>query len=59
MYGWGFVLGAEVGLTKMMQSGLLKGGKMLLCLGWRPLNIIFVLTVGKVEGLSQVQAQSL
>lgn len=40
------MLGAEVGLTKMRQKGLLKG--------WRSLNIIFVLKVGKVEGLSQV-----
>lgn len=30
-------------------------GQMLLCLGWRSLNIC-VLRVGKVEGLSQVQA---
>lgn len=47
------MLGARV-RVKMKNRVLLKGGKILLCLGWRSLNIIFVLNVGKVEALFQV-----
>lgn len=51
--------GVSVGSRGRVGEDEEEGGKMLLCLGWKVFEYHFCAKEGKVEGISQVQAQRL